>query len=196
MLSRGGAMTQLREASWSCHQRLERRLDVKVRFAQREAYRAHLESMWGFCAALEQRLDQARLGEALSDYALRRKLPLLSRDLMTLGVACEIIERLPRCARLPACTDISGAFGCAYVLEGASVGGRTLLPLVQERLGLTALQGASFLAGYGEATAAKWRAFGDALDAWCASATRATAAASAAVATFEALEGWLCGDAP
>jgi len=46
---------------------------------------------------------------------------------------------------LPACEDTASAFGCAYVLEGATLGGRTLLPLVEARLGLTAASGAEVL---------------------------------------------------
>jgi heme oxygenase len=170
-------MAQLRETTWPAHQRLERRLDVKARFSDLCAYRAHLVAMWGFCAALEQRLGPDRFGAALSDYASRRKLPLLTRDLVALGAAPDAVERLAQCAGLPDCTDISAAFGSAYVLEGATLGGRTLLPLVQARLGLSAAHGASFLASYGELTAAHWRSFGAALDAWC-SRRRARACAA------------------
>jgi heme oxygenase (biliverdin-IX-beta and delta-forming) len=186
-------MAALRETTWPAHQRLERRLDVKARFCDIGTYRAHLEAMWGFYAALERRLGPDRFGTALCDCASRRKLPLLTRDLRALGAAPDAIERLPQCAGLPECADTSAAFGSAYVLEGATLGGRTLLPLVHARLGLGAAHGASFLASYGELTAARWRSFGAALDAWCATATRSAVAAAAAVATFESLELWLCG---
>jgi heme oxygenase len=187
------AMASLREATWPCHQRLERRLDVKARFSDLAAYRAHLEKMWGFCAALEQRLGPDSFGGLLTDYLDRRKLPLLRDDLVTLGAAPAAIELLTRCDGLPICTESSAAFGCAYVLEGATLGGRTLLPLVHSRLGLSAQRGASFLASYGEQTSAKWRSFGTALEGWCRTTARTAAAAAAAVATFESLEHWLCG---
>ena len=190
---RGSAMATLRETTWPAHQRLERRLDVKARFSDICAYRTHLEAMWGFCAALEQRLGPEQFGAALSDCASRRKLPLLTRDLVALGAAPDAVERLAQCAGLPDCTDTSAAFGSAYVLEGATLGGRTLLPLVHARLGLSAAHGASFLASYGELTSARWRSFGAALDAWCSTATRSALAAAAALATFESLERWLCG---
>jgi heme oxygenase len=189
------AMAALRAATWPAHQRLERQLDVKTRFSNAAAYRAHLEKMWGFCAAVEPRLGAHLFGDALSDYDGRRKLPLLASDLTALGVAPASVELLPRCASLPACGDTSAAFGCAYVLEGATLGGRTLLPLVQSRLGHTAQHGARFLASYGEHTLTNWRAFGSALDAWCSTTARAAGAAAAAVATFESLECWLCGGA-
>jgi heme oxygenase len=187
------AIAQLRSATWSSHQRLEKRLDVKARFSSVSAYRAHLERMWGFCAGLEQRLSRHVLGDALTDYDSRRKLPLLARDLEALGVAPDSLRQLPRCEAIPACPDVASAFGCLYVLEGATLGGRTLLPLVQERLGLSAAHGAAFLASYGAEVAAMWQRFGATLDAWCCTPERQARAAAAAVATFDALQEWLCG---
>jgi heme oxygenase (biliverdin-IX-beta and delta-forming) len=80
------------------------------------------------------------------------------------------------------------------VLEGATLGGRTLLPLVERKLGLTAMSGAAYLASYGEAVGERWRAFGEALDSYCSTDQNLARAATAAAATFSALEAWLCGD--
>ena len=189
------ALAALRSATWPSHQRLEKRLDIKARFTEAGAYRAHLERMWGFCAALERRLAPGAFAGALEDFDSRRKLPLLTQDLVALGLEPESVARLPCCPDLPACADPASAFGCAYVLEGATLGGRTLLPLVQSRLGLTAERGAAFLASYGENVAAMWHTFGAALDVCCARPERRAAAAAAAVVTFDALEAWLVGSA-
>jgi heme oxygenase len=187
------AIAELRSATWSSHQHLEKRLDVKTRFTVADAYRAHLEKMWGFCAAVERRLGQHVFGTALADYESRRKIPSLTRDLLALGAKIESVTCLPCCDTVPECLDPASAFGCLYVLEGATLGGRTLLPLVQSRLGLTAGNGAAFLASYGEDVASMWRAFGVSLDAWCTDAQRLFRASSTAVATFESLDHWLCG---
>jgi heme oxygenase len=187
------AIAELRSATWSSHQRLEKRLDVKARFTDPAAYRGHLEKMWGFCAAIERRLGRHVFGAALADYEERRKVPLLTRDLIALGAHSEAVERLPHCETIPDCSDAAAAFGCVYVLEGATLGGRTLLPLVQSRLGLTAEVGAAFLASYGAEVGAMWRGFGAALDAWCERPERRAGAARSAVATFTSLEEWLCG---
>jgi heme oxygenase len=187
------AIAQLRAATWDSHQRLETRLDVTTRFSTRAAYRAHLERMYGFCAPLEQRLDPQQLGSALPDVQLRRKLPLIARDLLALGAEPPSLALLPRCQTLPACADTASAFGGLYVLEGATLGGRTLLPVVVDRLGLSAEHGAAFLASYGAEVGAMWRRFGTALDAWCHTPERQSRAGMAAVATFEALQEWLCG---
>jgi heme oxygenase len=187
------AIAALRGATWPSHQRLEKRLDVKARFSNITAYRDHLEKMWGFCAALEGRLAPELFAEVLPDYPSRRKLPFLTRDLLALGKDLDSIHTLAHCVGLPACPDAASAFGCVYVLEGATLGGRTLLPLVESRLGITAQTGASFLASYGENVTSMWRAFGVALDAWCVDRERTASAARAAVDTFDALEMWLCG---
>jgi heme oxygenase len=185
------AIASLRQATWHCHQRLEKRLDVKQRFSSRHLYRTHLEKMWGFCSPLERQFDAHIFDEALFDHESRRKLPLLAGDLNVLGVTA---QSLPECPAIPAFADTAAAFGGAYVLEGATLGGRTLLSMVRTQLGLTPYHGARFLAGYGEHTAAMWRTFGAALDAWCATDASRLTAGSAAVATFEALEVWLCGN--
>jgi heme oxygenase len=187
------AIAHLRSATWSAHQRLEKRLDVKTRFLSLLAYRTHLERMWGFCAGVEARLGRQVFGDALTDYDSRRKLPLLARDLVALGAEPESMSQLSRCEAVPACPDAASAFGCLYVLEGATLGGRTLLPVVQERLGLSAGHGAAFLASYGADVSAMWQRFGAALDAWCCVPERQMRAADAAVATFDALQDWLCG---
>jgi heme oxygenase len=191
------AIAELRGATWACHQRLEKRLDVKTRFNSLAAYRAHLERLWGFCAELEQRVGPQLSGAVLPDFESRRKLPMLTRDLGVLGTDADRLRSLPRCLDVPACAEPAAALGCAYVLEGATLGGRTLLPLVQSRLGLTAEHGAAFLASYGEHVASMWLTFGAALDAWCSTPQRQANAAAAAVKTFDALSDWLCeGPAP
>jgi len=184
------ALAALREATWPCHQRLEKRIDFKSRMASREAYRAHLEKMWGFYAALEPRLAAGLGGEALADFDARRKLPLLERDLQALGADPAL---LPRCADVPHCADAASALGAAYVLEGATLGGRTLMPVVQSRLGLTPERGAAFLASYGAAVDTMWRAFGAVVERCCPEGPERQRAAASAAATFAALEGWLCG---
>jgi heme oxygenase len=189
------AIAELRSATWASHQRLEKRLDIKARFSDSRAYRTHLEKMWGFCAGMELRVARDAFGDALPDFEKRRKLPLLQRDLVALGAAADEVMRLPRCETLPRCADEAAAFGCVYVLEGATLGGRTLLPMVRSRLGFTAEHGAMFLASYGEDVASMWRGFGICLDAWCGAAERRARAAEAAVATFVSLDRWLCGDA-
>ena len=107
------AMAGLRAATWASHQKLEKRLDVKSRFSDLDAYRTHIEGMWGFCAGLEQRLETELAVHALPDYAVRRKLPLLNADLTALGADPDAVRGLPRCEKLPDRADLAASFGCA-----------------------------------------------------------------------------------
>jgi heme oxygenase len=186
-------MAGLRVATWPLHQRLEKRLDVKHRFSTLASYREHLEKMYGFCAGLERSVEFAGIHGALADFASRSKLLLLRRDLIALGLTDRSVGDLPSCDSLRACDEPATAFGRLYVIEGATLGGRTLLPLISSRLGLSADHGAAFFASYGDAVEIMWCRFGKALDAWCAPSDRSASAASAALTTFEALEAWLCG---
>jgi heme oxygenase (biliverdin-IX-beta and delta-forming) len=184
-------IADLRAATWPSHQKLEQRLDVKARFSSLPAYRIHLERMWGFCAVVESRVEPL-VRDALRDFESRRKLPLLTRDLIATGSDPRGVGKLPQMTPVPACDDAAAGFGCLYVLEGATLGGRALLPVVERTLGLAATHGAEFLASYGERVALMWRAFGSALDAWCVDPDRSARARAAAVATFDCLAEWLC----
>lgn len=185
-------MAALRAATSECHRRLERRLNIRQRFASLDRYRSHLEGLFGFQAPLEERLLERRFDTVLADFGERRKCSHLRADLGTLGASLSCIERLPRCARLPDCTSGEAALGVWYVFEGATLGGQTLLPVVTGRLGVTAREGARYLASYGADIALMWQRFSAAVEVRCDSESRRSAAAAAAVATFEALESWLC----
>jgi heme oxygenase len=64
---------------------------------------------------------------------------------------------LPRCAELPRLERSENLAGCLYVLEGACLGGQMIAPALHRRLGVARESGASFFAGDGEATSARWR---------------------------------------
>ena len=188
-ISQMSTIADLRAATWPSHQRLERRLDVKARFSSAPGYREHLEQMWGFCAALESRIEEY-IGAALEDFESRRKMPLLRRDLSS-PVQSRRASTL--CPSQPSCDDTADALGCLYVLEGATLGGRTLLPMVA-KLGRDRGTGREFLASYGEQVEAMWRGFRCRARCVVRRPAPQQRARDAAVATFESLSDWLCGD--
>ena len=194
--SAASAMSELRAATWPSHQRLDKRLDFKARLATLDSYRAHIERMWGFYVSIEARLSSGVFGNWFTDYPARHKVPLLERDILALGAESSTFAILPRCSFVPECSDPQSAFGCAYVLEGATLGGRTLMPLVETRLGLTAVHGGAFLASYGHDVGGMWRAFGQALERCCSTRQCRERAVTAASATFTSLERWLCDPQP
>jgi len=187
------AIAVLRSATRSAHGHLDQRLNIQSRFGSVSAYRDYLERTFGYYAAHEGKLGTTSFDGGLPDYDARRKVPLLTRDLAALGMGATGIRSLPVCPTIPTCGDAAAAFGSAYVLEGATLGGRTLLPLVERQLGLSATNGAAFLASYGVALTSMWTVFITALEECCVTAESRAGAAAAALATFESLEEWLCG---
>lgn len=77
----------------------------------------------------------------------------LCSDLADLGAAAR------PCASSLAISDRAGALGAIYVCEGARLGGRVLARQVEERLGMTAHHGASYLDGEGAGAGPRWQSF-------------------------------------
>ena len=106
----------------------------------------------------------------------------VAADLLALGQ--------PRPSALPAPwtpADQAEAMGCAYVIEGSSLGGLVVAKIVERQLGLDAAT--TFLRGHGARTKDLWQSFLAELDAWGANArpeerARAGQGATAAFATY------------
>jgi len=115
--------------------------------------------------------------------ASRVKTPWLEQDLAYFGVT-----PLASRAFVPATFDADEAWGWAYVLEGATLGGRTLYPAAAARWRLGPDTGARYLHGYGDATGRMWNAFTRALQAAPLQGARADAVVAAANAAFGSLD--------
>lgn len=88
-----------------------------------------------------------------------RKSPLLKKDLNTLGVDPSNHGH-PATADLSfECQSVSQFMGTFYVIEGSSLGGIYIAKHLQQHLGLTANNGASYFHGYGADTAGQWKQF-------------------------------------
>ena len=78
---------------------------------------------------------------------------------MALGRSDAALAATPRCTDLPDCTTPEQLLGCLYVIEGATLGGRSITRHLQIRLGLTPESGGAFFDGYGAQTGSHWKAF-------------------------------------
>lgn len=164
----------LRAATADAHARIEARLALLDPDLTEHRYVAVLTGMHAFHAPLEPRLraldawrgDRARwLDEDLGDFGCPRPSPAVD---------------------LPAIRDASDAFGCAYVLEGASLGGVVIARGLRGRFGDGGLR---FFLGEGPQVGARWRDFLTRLEAsWRATPLDEGRVTRAAVDTFEALE--------
>ncbi len=185
----------LRARTAAAHARLEARLDVFSRLRSHEDYRTLLARFYGLYEPLEPRLAAiARSPDLSLDYAARRKVPLLERDLAALGLDAPALARLPRCTRLPALEGPAALLGCLYVLEGATLGGQLIARHVAQELGLGA-RGTAFFSSYGEGVGPMWRLFVAALEGFAADADRQAAVIRSANDTFAVFEDWLTRDA-
>lgn len=124
-----------------------------------------------------------------------RKLPLLTRDLITLGSTPAEIQRLAICLSLPPLDSRAGALGCLYVLEGATLGGQIISRHLSEIQNLSPERGAAFFYGYGAETGHMWKSFRALLTRDVESGECDPEEVIAAAAeTFHRYENWVCAE--
>lgn len=165
------------------HEAIERVVASLAPFASVDAYRAYLKRTLGFYAPVERALSRILAPE-------RNKVPALEQDLRFLGLDGAALSQVPRIDWSP--PPGARLWGCAYVLEGSTLGGRVLLRLATQKLGVTPDAGAAFLAGYAQRTAAMWSLFRQSLTEALREDQLEELVAGAA-ATFDTFTAWLCG---
>lgn len=145
---------QLKEATKNRHQQLEEELDLERRVYSRGAYADLLARFFGIYSPLEEALLRA---PDLHDFgyrmAERSKLDALRADLAILGITADY---LPWCTKLPVLRTIPQLLGCAYVMEGATLGGMAIQSMAQKAR--TSLP-SSFFSVYGATTRERWAEF-------------------------------------
>lgn len=187
------ALTMLGRGTRAEHARIEGVVPILGPRLTVAVYREYLARLLGFYGPIEAALAEHSWEAAGLDLAARRKAPLLAADLDRLGVAAAAREALPRCAALPEVPALPEALGCAYVLEGATRGGRVLARRVEEALGLDRAGGCAFLQAYGDDADRMWEAFAVALDAALGDEAALGRAIRTARRTFACLQRWLEG---
>jgi len=185
-------LRRLRNETSERHAGLEQRLPVIEPRLSRDNYRAILEGFFGYYAPLEVPLCASNVWADLPfDFASRRKVPRLEKDLVALGKTAEELTRLPRCAELPALDSIPRVLGCLYVIEGATLGGQVITRHLRANLAITPETGGAFFAGYGAATGARWQAFGAMITVAAERFGGQDEIVASANHTFETLDRWL-----
>ena len=176
----------LREATAARHERLEQTLALTRPSLTRSDYLTYLRSNHRVYAAIEPLLQASgALRSAVPDLARRRKLHWLEADAHRLALddsrACaHAVDFGPQ-------LSLGEALGCAYVLEGATLGGAYLYKHFHERWGIDPETGGRFLYGYGARTGGMWKAFVSRLDAAALDLREIESAAAAAQKTFDAI---------
>lgn len=150
-------------------------------------YRAYLQRTYGFYLPVERGLGRLGVWPALElDASARVKLPLLASDLVALG---QDPDALAVCPAPPEFATLAEALGCAYVLEGSTLGGRVISRHVQTRLGPHVPH--RFLDAYGANTGDRWQGFRAALRCFADTREVENRIIAGARQTFEAFTRWL-----
>lgn len=150
-------------------------------------YRLYLERTLGFYEPVEARLAELDVWRELElDPEPRGKLALISRDIAQLGGDA---SKVPVCDAPPRLATLAEAVGCAYVLEGSTLGGRVISRHVQARLGSDVPRG--FLECYGDHTGKFWQAFRAALSRFSGQRQIDDRVIAGAKETFDAFTRWL-----
>jgi heme oxygenase len=186
-------LARLKEQTAEQHQRLEAKLDIFARLSSPQGYKSLLEQFYGFYRPLEIHLSSVMCSPAfLSNFTARRKTPLLEEDLLFLDLSELNLSELPQCQKLPTVESEAQAFGCLYVLEGATLGGQIISKYVADKLGYERERGASFFRSYGAEVRAMWCGFVQALREYAKAHDADDEVVAAAVDTFDKFDQWLC----
>lgn len=180
---------RLRYETRAEHDAIENTLGLMQASLSPATYQHCLTKFYGFYRPVERALATCLTASGGAGVlAGRRKVSLLRQDLQHLGVTDP--DATPVCTALPALTTPAAAFGCLYVLEGATLGGQIISAHAAGCFGYTALQGAAFFHGYGSQTGAMWRAFGNSLTEFAADPATDDEIVAAALSTFQTLRLW------
>jgi heme oxygenase len=118
-------------------------------------YRGLLERMYGFYEPLGPALSAHEHGIKWGERVCERA-ELLRCDLLALGLKQADVNGLARCAQLPLLDTPDRTLGCAYVFEGATLGGRVIFKHLARVFPVRAQVPLRFFAGDGDLTAQNW----------------------------------------
>jgi len=182
---------QLRAQTAPLHAQIEALLGLPGSIRSRDEYRLWLDRFLGFYEPLERSLEAFPGWEACG-FALpaRSQAACLASDLAALGADPRQASRITF-ELLPALPTFAHALGAAYVLEGATLGGRIILRDLEMRIGAALAGATQFFGGRGKATGQMWHGFQAALDAFGRAHPRLCVdVVTGAQRTFRAMLAW------
>lgn len=181
-------LDHLRAHTAEAHREMESRIDIPRLCQSVESYKNLLADFLGYYEPLEARLAALPGWEEQGfDWSQRSKVSWLRADLKALGLSDAAVDSLPRAEDLPTPDNLPQAFGCAYVLEGATLGGRHIMGVLEHSQ--IPAETRTFYRSYGENVGSRWKEFCQMIDALDPS--RADEMADQASQTFALLARWL-----
>ena len=184
-------LEQLREHTSAAHRALEAQVKIDEATASAARYQALLERFLGFYEPMEARFQTAFQDSGHGyDAQARIKSPWLKADLRELGLDATTIAALPQCKELPSTTNAALAFGCAYVLEGSTLGGKHIARMIE--CSPAADLPHRFFTGYGPEVGGQWKEFCGTLERFASENPQATQQIlSGAEQTFQCFQRWV-----
>lgn len=121
-----------------------------------DAYANILKTFYGFHYPVEQSVAAIMPSSVLPNMNLRLKSGAILQDLAAMGHGGDDI---PLCTDLPKASTTGEALGILYVLEGSTLGGKSITQMLL-RNGIPGLEGGlRFFNFYGENTGRMWKGF-------------------------------------
>ncbi len=181
----------LKERTRDTHERVEASLGLLDPELSARRLREVLGRLAGFWAGAERAVDEWAVGHPVAAAQLRwprrRRVEILRRDLVRLGMARGEIGALPEAPSGPG-TDAE-VLGWLYVAEGSTLGGAVI---DRTRAPGSPIARVRAFRPYAEGPAPMWRAYLAYLRDWVGTDDeRSAAVAAAAQASFSALAEWL-----
>jgi heme oxygenase (biliverdin-IX-beta and delta-forming) len=157
------AAVMLKKATAERHIDVEKTINPYIRNIRSiDDYASLLKTFYGFYFPLQNKISRFLTAADLADINERKLASLIVEDLESLG---QPITALPTCQVLPTIINKAQAFGCLYVMEGSTLGGRIISKWLQTNSFITLHDGQlHFFKGYNEQTGSKWKTFLDALN--------------------------------
>lgn len=156
----GSILSDLKQQTSEMHEALEARVDILKPDLTLKRYRFLLEKFYGFYSPVEDRIAALMGYETLKlDPATRRKTFRIVSDLEKLGLTSQQIVALPVCHDIPGSGSLRQAFGCMYVLEGATLGGQLIRRELRKRPEFSKKDCFDFYNSYGSEVGVKWKEF-------------------------------------
>lgn len=188
-------LERLKSESASHHDQVEANPYAKAIMAgtiDLNGYKTYLELFYGYIAPLERlAYGSEALEKSGYDLEVRRKTPMLERDLDELGVGQQERESLPLCSELPDLSTPEKLLGCFYVIEGSTMGGQMITKKLSQSLGLKPAEGLAYFYSYGPDARIRWGEFRERLLEAGQSEAAQDEIVQSAIRTFELLEQWL-----
>ncbi|WP_263145327.1 biliverdin-producing heme oxygenase [Pseudomonas sp. RIT-PI-AD] len=178
----------LRDATRQLHAELDATSPLTRPGLTEDQYLRYVRRVLGWMRPLEARLARIDWHAELQAEQRFHKTRWLEADLLAAGLDRGALARIDECPQVPLAENLASAFGLAYVVEGATLGGVVLYKRLAPRLPGLPLE---WLQGYGAATSGLWQQFQQQLARNIRSETDIQQAQHAAQDAFRSFRLWV-----